>query len=321
MKKTRVLVTGANGFIGQALCEKLFAEDWQVVGAVRDKQAGGKLPDRVKKVKIDSLGWETDWKEALNGVDTVIHLAAQVHVSGANTAELIKAYHSVNIAGTEHLAQMAASMKVRRFIYMSSIKVNGEGRQIPYTEHDRPAPSDPYGISKYEAEQLLKVITLKTGLEVVVLRPPLVYGPQVKANFLKLFKVVNMGIPLPFANVKNQRSLIFIGNLIDAIILCINHPKAAGKTYLLSDGVDTSTPELVHKIGSMLGKPPRLFPFSLTLLRLLAKVVRQTEALGRLLDSFAVDITKIRRELNWTPPFTLEEGMAQTAKWYLTELG
>ena len=228
MKEPRVLVTGANGFIGKALCEKLFADGWQVVGTVRNKHSASNLPVGVEIVRVDSLGPDTDWKQALNGVDTVVHLAARVPVSRITTAELINAYRSVNVAGTEHLAQMAASMKVRRFIYISSIKVNGEGNQIPYTEGDRPVPSDPYGNSKYEAEQLLKVITVRTGLEVVVLRPSLVYGPLVKGNFLKLFKVVNMGIPLPLANVKNQRSLIFLWNLIDAIILCINHPKAVG---------------------------------------------------------------------------------------------
>ena len=202
MKKPRVLVTGANGFIGKALCEKLFADGWPVVGTVRNKHPASKLPGGVKMVKVDSLGSETDWKEALKGVDTVVHLAAQVHVVGNTTAEISKEYRSVNVAGTEHLAQMAASMKVRRFIYMSSIKVNGEGKQIPYTERDNPMPLDPYGVSKYEAELALQVITARTGLEVVVLRPSLVYGPQVKANFLKLLKMVNMGLPLPFANVK-----------------------------------------------------------------------------------------------------------------------
>ena len=293
MKEPRVLVTGANGFIGKALCEKLIADGWQVVGTVRNKHSASKLPLGVEIVTVDSLGPETDWKEALNGVDTVVHLAARVQVPGVDTAELINAYRRVNVAGTEHLAQMAASMKVRRFIYMSSIKVNGEGKQNPYTELDSPVPSNPYGISKYEAELVLKVITIRTDLD----------------------------LPLPFANVKNQRSLIFIWNLIDAIILCINHPKAAGKTYLLSDGVDTSTPELIQIIAAVLGKPPRLFPFSLTLLRLSAKFFGKTGAFSRLLDSLTVDSTKIRTELNWTPHFTLEEGMAQTAKWYLTELG
>jgi nucleoside-diphosphate-sugar epimerase len=238
-------------------------------------------------------------------------------VLGDTAADAITKYRRVNVAGTNHLAQTAALMGVRRFIYMSSVKVYGEGNAVAYTEHDRPRPADAYAISKYEAEQLLQEINDKTDLEVVVLRPPLVYGPHVKANFLQLLKVVDMGIPLPFANVRNQRSLIFLGNLIDAIVLCIDHPKAAGKTYLLSDGVDTSTPELIKKVASMLGKPPRLFPFSLTLLRQLAKVAGMSEAVSRLLDSLSVDCSKICTELDWIPRFTMTEGLAETAKWYL----
>ena len=302
MKKSRILVTGANGFIGKALCEKLLTDGWPVVGTVRTKHSASKLPLGAEIVTVDSIGSDTVWKKVLTGVDTVVHLAARAHVLSNNSAEVIKDYRKVNVAGTEHLAQTAASMRVRRFIFMSSIKVNGAGEKIPYTEHDKPQPSDPYGISKYDAEQRLQMINARTDLEVVVLRPVLVYGPRVKANFLKLIKLVNTGIPLPFSNVKNQRSMIFLGNLIDAIILCIDHPKAAGQTYLLSDGVDISTPELIQKIASVLGKPPRLFPFSHTLLRQLAKVAGKSEALSRLLDSLAVDSSKICIDLDWDPP-------------------
>jgi nucleoside-diphosphate-sugar epimerase len=320
VKDSKVLVTGANGFIGQALCQKLVADGWSVAGAVRNEASAGKLQGEVESVIVGAVGPDTDWVQALSGVDSIVHLAAQVHVMRDLAAEPTADYWAVNVAGTEHLAQMAASMRVRRFIFMSSIKVNGEGRQIPYTEYDKPMPSDPYGISKYEAEQRLNVITARTDLEVVVLRPSLVYGPQVKANIPRLFKVINMGIPLPLANVRNQRSMIFLGNLIDAIILCIDHPKAAGKTYLLSDGEDTSTPELIQKVASMLGKPPRLFPFSLTLLRQLAKVAGKSEAVSRLLDSLSVDGSKICTELGWTPRVTMTEGLAQTAKWYLQSI-
>ena len=200
---------------------------------------------------------------------------------------------------------------------MSSVKVYGEGNAIAYTEHDSPKPTAPYAISKYEAERLLQEINDKTDLEVVVLRPPLVYGPHVKGNFLQLLKVVDMGIPLPFANVRNQRSLIFLENLLDAIITCIHHPKAARKTYLLSDGLDTSTPELIKKTASTLGRPVRLFPFSLNLLRLLAKITGWSEAVDRLLNSFTVDSSRISTELDWIPPFTMTEGLTETAKWYL----
>ncbi len=276
-----------------------------------------KLPVGIEKIKIKSIGPSTDWQEALNGIDTVIHLAARVHVLGDTAADAITEFRRVNVAGTKHLAQTAASMGVRRFIYMSSVKVNGEGNSVAYTEKDRPMPADPYAISKYEAEQILQEINEKTDLEVVVLRPPLVYGPHVKANFLQLLKVVDMGIPLPFANVRNQRSLIFLENLLDAIITCIHHPKAARKTYLLSDGIDTSTPELIQKTASALGRPVRLFPFSLNLLRLLAKISGRSEAVNRLLNSLAIDSSRISTELDWTPRFTMAEGLAETAAWYL----
>ena len=317
VKDSKVLVTGANGFIGQALCQKLVADGWSVAGAVRNESAASKLRGEVERVIVGAVGPDTDWVQALSGVDSIVHLAARVHVMRDLTAEPIAVYRAINVAGTYQLAQTAASMGVRRFIYMSSVKVNGQGNSVTYTEKDRPMPADPYAISKYEAEQLLQEIIEKTGLEVVVLRPPLVYGPYVKANFLQLLKVVDMGIPLPFANVRNQRSLIFLENLLDAIITCIHHPKAARKTYLLSDGIDTSTPELIQKTASALGRPVRLFPFSLNLLRLLAKITGRSEAVSRLLNSLAIDSSRISTELDWTPRFTMAEGLAETAAWYL----
>jgi len=317
MKASRVLVTGATGFVGKALCKKLLADGWPVVGTLRTGCSENKLPVGIKKIKITSIGPSTNWQKALNGIDTVIHLAARVHAFGDTAADPISAYRRVNVAGTKQLAQTAASMGVRRFIYMSSVKVIGEGNAVAYTENDPPMPVDPYAISKYEAEQLLQEIDEKTGLEVVVLRPPLVYGPHVKANFLQLLKVVDMGIPLPFANVRNQRSFIFLENLLDAIITSIHHPKAAGKTYLLSDGIDTSTPELIQKMALALGRPVRIFPFSLNLLRLLAKISGRSETANKLLNSLALDSSRIRTELDWTPRFTMGEGLAETAVWYL----
>lgn len=318
MREPRVLVTGATGFVGKALCKKLLAGGWPVVGTYRTSYSASKISVGVEKTRIKSIGPNTDWQKAFIGIDTVIHLAARVHVLGDAAADAITEFRRVNVAGTNHLAQTAASMGVRRFIYMSSVKVYGEGNAaVAYTEHDSPMPTTPYAISKYEAEQLLQEINEKTDLEVVVLRPPLVYGPHVKANFLQLLKVVDMGIPLPFANVRNRRSLIFLENLLDAIVTCIHHPKAARKTYLLSDGLDTSTPELIQKTASALGRPVRLFPFSLNLLRLLAKVTGRSETVDRLLNSFAVDSSRISTELDWIPRFTLTEGLAETAKWYL----
>ena len=315
-----VLVTGANGFIGNALCRRMLAEGWHVRGAVRSLSPKAALPSGMDIVAIGSIGPSTEWETALEGIDTVVHLAARVHVMDESTADPVIAYREINVAGTMHLAQIAKFKEVRRFVYVSSIKVNGEGRADPYTESDPPAPVDPYGISKFEAERELQSIAGKTGLEVVIVRPPLVYGPEVKANFLQLIKLINRGIPFPFAGVKNQRSMIFLGNLVDALFICITHPRAAGNTFLVSDGKNVSTPELIQKISLSLGKPARVFAVPPGFLRFLGKLTGKSEAVSRLLDSLTVDSTKIRTELDWKPPFSMEEGLKKTARWYLQAL-
>ena len=312
-----VLVTGANGFIGKALCRRMLAEGWNVRGAVRSLSQKAALPSVMDIVEIGSIGPSTEWETALEGIDTVVHLAARVHVMDESTADPVTAYREINVAGTTHIAQISKFKEVRRFVYVSSIKVNGEGRADPYTESDQPAPVDPYGISKFEAEQELQSIAGKTGLEVVIVRPPLVYGPEVKANFLQLIKLINRGIPFPFAGVKNQRSMIFLGNLVDALFICITHPRAAGNTFLVSDGKNVSTPELIQKISLSLGKPARVFALPTGFLRFLGKLTGKSEAVSRLLDSLIVDSAKIRTELDWKPPFSMEEGLKKTADWYL----
>jgi nucleoside-diphosphate-sugar epimerase len=312
-----VFVTGASGFIGNAFCRKMLAEGWHVRGAVRSLSKKTALPPGMDIVEIGSIGPSTEWEAALEGIDTVVHLAARVHVVNESSADPISSYRNANVAGTKRLAQIAHSKNVRRFVYVSSIKVNGEGRSAPYTAEDEPAPVDPYGISKFEAEQELQSIAGKTGLELVIVRPPLVYGPEVKANFLQLIKLVDRGIPLPLARVTNRRSLIFLENLIDALLHCIVHPKAAGKTFLLSDGEDLSTPELIQKISSALGRPGRLFPLPSGFLRFLGRLTGKTKAVNRLLESLSLDSSNIRIELNWKPPFSMEEGLKKTADWYL----
>jgi nucleoside-diphosphate-sugar epimerase len=319
MHRAKVLVTGANGFIGRALCERLMADGRPVIGTVRNDLAANRLPEGLETFTIGDIGPRTQWSAALSGVDTVVHLAARVAVLKDEGPDKFTAYRQANVAGTRTLAQTAASMDVQRLVFMSSVKVLGEGRLSAYTEGDGLNPSDPYAVSKCEGEQTLHAIAEKTGLEVVVLRPPLVYGPRVKANFLQLLKLVDKRIPLPLAGAKNQRSLIYLGNLLDAIITCIRHPKAAGQTYLVSDGSDTSVPELIKKIALALGKPSRVFPFPIELLRLLAKILGQADPVNRLLDSLTVNSSKIRSELDWTPPFTMEDGLKETAKWYLTK--
>jgi nucleoside-diphosphate-sugar epimerase len=313
---TKVLVTGATGFIGRALCGKLLAESFQVSAAVWRGEPPVTMPDTITAIPIDSIGPDTNWDQALVGIGTVIHLAARVHVMDETEEEPLAAYRRVNVAGTERLARMAAAAGVKRLVYLSSVKVLGEESAVSYTEQAKPAPLDPYGVSKLEAEEVLKKVAGETGLEVVVIRPPLVYGPGVKANFLKLMRLVAKGLPLPLASVNNARSLVYLENLIDAIVLCAAHPKAAGQAYLVSDGEGVATPELIRRIAVAMGRPARLFSFPPGLIRLAGKLTGRTGAMDRLLGSLAVDDGKIRKELGWKPPYTMAEGVKATTEWF-----
>lgn len=318
-----VLVTGVNGFVGQPLCKRLVSEGLKVVGTVRAKERTSEVPSGVDAVPIGLIGPDTDWSKALDGIDTVVHLAARVHVMNDTVADPLAAFRQVNVAGTEKLARMAANVGVRRFIYISSIKVNGEntglrteGRGLSFSEEDAPAPQDLYGISKWEAEQTLNHIATETGLEVVILRPPLVYGPYVKANFLRLLKLTKLGLTLPFGGLCNQRSMIYVENLVDAIMTCLEHPEAAGETFFVSDGVDISTSQLIRMIASSMGKKPMFMPFPPILLNMLGKVTGKSAEVERLTGSLCMDSSKIRRILDWEPPFTMEEGIRETVRWF-----
>jgi len=336
-----ILVTGASGFIAKALCKKILAKGWRVRGTVRSVTQMTALSSKVEGVHVGDIGPDTDWSKVLNDVDTVVHLAARVHVMNDTAYDPLSAFRWVNVKGTERLAQQAVDANVRRFFFMSSIKVHGErtgdsgqwsgkdrrqkteGRlqggvlKHFFSEEDVPEPQDPYAVSKWEAEQVLQNIAEATGLEVVILRPPLVYGPGVKANFLRLLETVVRRVPLPLANVNNQRSLIYIENLVDAVVTCISHPKATGQTYLASDGEDVSTPELIRRVGSALERPVRMFPFPTFLIRLAGRLLGKTAEVERLLGSLTVDCSKIKRELDWKPPYTMAQGLSQTAEWYL----
>jgi nucleoside-diphosphate-sugar epimerase len=311
-----VLITGSGGFIGRALCTRMLAEGWQVRGTVKSESDSNRLPEGIEAVSIGSIDSDTKWDDALRGIDKVVHLAARVHVMDDTAANPLEAFRKVNVAGTKQLAQSAVSAGVRRFVFMSSIKVNGEGRATAYTENDEETPEDPYGTSKWEAEQELCKISRMTGLETVILRAPLVYGPGVKANFHNLLKIVDRGIPLPLAGINNRRSLIFLDNLVDAIIHCIGHIKVAGHIFLISDGENVSTPELIRKIASALGKPVRLFYIPHFLMRMAGKFIGKSAAIERLFGSLTIDSTKIRKEIGWKPPYTMEYGLKETAKWY-----
>jgi len=311
-----VLVTGANGFIGRALCTRSLAAGWHVRGIIRPDSHIVRLPKGVETFKIESIGPDTEWSTALKSIDTVVHLAARVHMMNDSAADPLEEYRKVNVAGTEKLAKTAANAGIRRFIFMSSVKVNGEGKPSSYTETDSPSPTDPYGVSKWEAEQILNDIAAQTGMEVVTLRAPLVYGPNVKANFLNLIKIVQHGIPLPVGNINNRRSFIYLGNLIYAIVACVQYTGTLGPTYLISDGEDVSTTDLIKRIAHALERPARVFPFPSFLLRLAAKILGKGTAIDRLLDSHTINMSKIQHELKWKPLYSMEQGLKETARWY-----
>jgi nucleoside-diphosphate-sugar epimerase len=298
----------------------MLAEGWYVKGAIRSANQTHILPLGVDAVPIESIGPQTDWSDALSNIDVVVHLAARVHVMNVRESEPWEQYRQVNVLGTERLVRMAAFKGVNLFIYMSSIKVNGEGKSTAYTEKDIPAPKDHYGRSKWEAEQILKKIADESEMHAIVFRAPLVYGPGVKANFLRLLKTVHNGIPLPLANVKNQRSLIYLENLLNAIIRVINKPPVVGGTFLVSDGEDVSTTDLIRRIASALGTAPRLFPLPPSFLSGAAKLLGKKTAADRLLGTLMVDTSKIKRELDWKPPYTMDQGLEETAKWFRQEV-
>lgn len=318
--KGTVLLTGATGFVGRFLCQRLLTGGRRVLGTLLPSEQPAILVSGVEPAVVEPLSSGTDWHGALEGVDTVIHLAARVHVMDDPAADPLGEFRKVNTEGTTKLARDAAKAGVKRLVFISSVKVNGEENNLPYSEESPANPADPYGISKWEAEIVLRQIESETGLEVVIVRPPLVYGPGVKANFFRMIQTVQRGIPLPLASITNRRSLIYVGTLVDALATCAAHPAAAGKTYLVSDGEDVSTPELIRRTAAALNIPARLFPVPLSLMRLAGTVTGKSAAVDRLTGSLTVDSSKIRQELGWTPPFTMEEGLAATAAWYTESL-
>ena len=315
-----VCVTGASGFIGRALCAELVGRGAAVGGAVRSLSlVGGDL--QVEFVAVGEIGAETDWSSALADVDCVIHCAARAHVMRETEMDALAAYRAVNVDGTRRLAEQAAGAGVRRLVFLSSIGVNGihtNGRGPFFLSgssrgfaprDDGAAPVEDYAISKWEAEQALWEVAAKTGLEVVVVRPPLVYGPGVKGNFLRLLRWVARGVPLPLGAVQNQRSLVGLDNLVDLLIRCVDHPAAAGQTFLVSDGQDLSAPELIRQLARAMNKSPRLIPVPLPLLSLAGRMTGKAAEVDRLIGSLQIDSSPTREVLGWMPPVYVETGM------------
>jgi nucleoside-diphosphate-sugar epimerase len=307
----RILITGATGFVGGTLMCRLLADGRAVRAAVRRTIPG--LPAEAELVAISDIGPETKWVRAVDGADAVVHLAARVHMTGENTPDALASFRAVNAAGSATLARAAREAGVRRLVLVSTTTVYGDrGLGPPFDETSPPAPATPYAQSKLEAEQLVAEALRGSTTEFVVLRPPLVYGAGAKGNFERLVRLVRRRIPLPLASVHNRRSLVYVGNLVDAIVRCLDHPVAAGRTYVVSDGEDVSTPDLVARIAAALGRRPMLLFFPPPLLRLAGTLVGRGDEAARMLDDMAVDSSRIRAELGWKPPFSLDEGLARS---------
>ncbi len=306
----RVIVTGARGFVGAALRRRL------VNDARLSVRATSRTPPNVHETGVEwmaapDLSPEADWRPVLAKVDVVVHLAARVHVMAGPSAAGDQQYQRINALGTRTLAEQAASAGVRRFVFLSSVKVHGESGHL--TEDSAIAPADPYGASKRDSEEALRDVARSSGLQVVIIRPPLVYGPGVKANFFSLLTAVRSGRLLPLASIANRRSLVGVDNLADLIVVCMEHPMAASEAFLVSDGDDMSTPELVRRLGGALGHPARLMPVPVWCLRAAGAVVGRSAAIERLTGSLTVDISKARRLLGWVPPVTVDEGLRRAA--------
>ena len=302
--------------MGGALVRRLAADRAcrGVVAAIRHKAES--LPEGVRQVQVGDLLPTTDWGLALQGVDEVVHCAARVHVMQDDATDQLQAYREVNVYGTLNLARQAAQAGVRRFVFVSSIKVNGEATQPgqSFTADDVPAPLDPYGVSKLEAEQGLRRIEAQTGMGVVIVRPPLVYGIGVKANFAALMRWVARGIPLPLGAIYNSRSMVALDNLVDLLVSCVKHPAAAGQTFLVSDGEDVSTSELLRRTAQAMGKKAFLLPIPAFVLELGAALLGKRAVVQRLCGSLQLDINKTRQLLRWNPPVSVDEGLRRAAE-------
>ncbi len=306
----KILVTGANGFVGSSLCETLRHRGVDFVPAVRNAGLSG-------QISVGDLSTDTDWTAALEGCDVVMHLAARVHVMTDSASDPLAAFRAVNVDATLNLARQALAKGAKRFVFVSSIKVNGEEtRTHPFTAFDEPAPIDPYGQSKLEAEIGLQELGKATGLEVVIVRPPLVYGPGVGANFRRLMQLVKTGLPLPLGSIHNRRSMVAVDNLVDLLILCASHPAAAGQVFMVSDDHDIGISELLRMLAAAMGKGILLLPLPAGLIASVAAVFGKSAVASRLLGSLQVDINHTKSTLQWQPPVSMEFALKKTVAEY-----
>lgn len=314
----RILVTGANGFVGRQLCRSLSQKGFWVKAAVRQTAIAPK--EEMQYIPVGDIGPDTDWTEALYGVHLVVHLAGRAHIRRDSSANSMAEYERINTLGTIRLAQMAAAAHVKRFLFLSSVKVNGEETHgQPFAETDRPAPLDFYAVSKWKAEEGLLHLHRQGELSVVIIRPPLVYGPGVRANFLQLIRLVDSGLPLPLGKIQNKRSLVGLRNLIEFITVCLHDPSAAGELFLVSDQEDLSTADLVQRLAGFLGRSPYLLPIPYQFMAIMARIMGKQEAFNKLCHSLQVDVEKSRKVLHWNPPFSVNEELEHTIQWYKNE--
>ena len=318
MSKQVILVTGANGFVGKALCNYLNSNNAQIRALTRTPSDFG---GDILNVASNNFGGADSLLEAMRGVDVVVHLAARVHVMQESSSDALAAYRAVNVDLTINLAKQAAAAGVRRFIYLSSIKVNGEKTPVgrAFSADDSPAPEDPYGVSKMEAEQALFELSKSTGMETVVIRPPLIYGPGVGANFLAMMRWLARRVPLPLGAINNRRSMVALDNLLSLILACTSHPKAAGQVFLVSDDQDVSVTQLLNKLAHAMKVPAILLPIPAAMIKFAAAMLGRASVAQRLCDNLQVDIAKTKELLSWSPPLTLDDGLKVTADWYLTK--
>ncbi len=317
----RVLVTGANGFVGKYVCRKLIASGFSPIAGLRDLKTWPELQQAIPGLNEISLLGDVDTnpklQSSLSGASVVVHLAARVHVMKESTSDPLLAFTKVNMNGTKSIALAAVAAGVRRLIFVSTVKVHGESTSgNPLCEDTPSNPGDPYAVSKWEGEEALRAIGVETGLEIVIVRPPLVYGPEVRGNFLRLIKLVDLALPLPWPKAANCRSMIGVENLADFLVRCVDHPKAAGQSFLVKDSEDISTRELMSRLARFLSRPLRLFPAPEPLVRFAAKLVSKQDVVSRLLDSLVIDSGRAQRLLDWVPPVSLDEGLAATTRWY-----